>query len=92
MNDNNNDNQNDIENKNENSKEKIGEIVYYGKNVFWGYSKSYNDLKEYKKNNYALKTGDLGYLDKRGLLYITGREKRILKIFGISLQSYLGIS
>ena len=52
-----------IENKNENSKEKIGEIIYYGKNVFWGYSKSYKDLKEHK-NNYALKTGDLGYLDK----------------------------
>ena len=75
-----------IENKNENSKEKIGEIIYYGKNVFWGYSKSYKDLKEHKKNNYALKTGDLGYLDKRGLLYITGREKRILKIFGIRIS------
>lgn len=75
-----------IKQKNKNSKEGIGEIIYYGKNVFWGYSKSFKDLKENKKNNDTLKTGDLGYLDKRGLLFITGREKRILKIFGIRIS------
>jgi long-chain acyl-CoA synthetase len=59
-----------------------GEIICEGKNVFMGYSKDYNDLKNANEENYKLKTGDLGYFDKNGFFYITSRISRIAKIFG----------
>ena len=63
-----------------------GDLVYKGKNVFWGYSNSYRDLGKKNEINNTLKTGDIGFVDKRGLIYITGRKKRILKIFGIRIS------
>jgi len=69
-----------------NSKKKEGEIIFKGKNVFWGYSSSYRDLEDENKINFLLRTGDVGFIDKKKLIYITGRKKRILKIFGIRLS------
>lgn len=57
------------------------EIVYYGKNIFGGYSNDKKDLHNFKENN-KLRTGDIGYKDKEGFIYITGRKKRITKIYG----------
>ena len=34
----------------------------------------------------TLRTGDIGFIDSNGLIYITGRKKRILKIFGIRIS------
>ena len=59
-----------------------GEIVCEGKNVFMGYSKSYSDLKNPNEENFKLKTGDLGFVDKDGFFYITSRVNKIAKIFG----------
>lgn len=59
-----------------------GEIVCEGRNVFMGYSKSYRDLKNPNEQNYKLKTGDLGFVDKDGFFYITSRVNKIAKIFG----------
>ncbi len=75
-----------IEKKFKFKKKMYGEIVYYGKNVFQGYSKNYKDLINKNSENGKLNTGDLGYLGKNGLIYITGRKKRILKIFGIRIS------
>ena len=61
-----------------------GELIYEGKNVFVGYSYNYKDLKnKFKKK--ALNTGDIGYI-KNNKIYITGRKKRIVKIFGIRIS------
>ena len=70
-----------------NSKNKSeGDLIYKGKNVFWGYSNSYKDLSKKNEINNILRTGDIGFVDKKGFIYITGRKKRILKIFGIRIS------
>jgi len=61
---------------------KVGELVYKGKNVMMGYSFSANDLWKGDELNGVLKTGDLAYFDNDGYAYITGRLKRFIKLFG----------
>ena len=59
-----------------------GLLIYFGKNVFMGYSNSYKDLhKENEKKN-MLKTGDIAFFDQNNFFFITGREKRFIKLFG----------
>ena len=64
----------------------FGEIIYKGNNVFKGYSKSMKDLNNKDGIKKILNTGDVGYIDKNNLLYITSRKKRIIKIFGIRIS------
>ena len=63
-----------------------GEIVYQGDNVCLGYANDYWDLRCGNNNQGILKTGDIGYLDSDGFLYITGRIKRFVKISGKRLN------
>lgn len=63
-----------------------GELVYFGKNVSLGYAYSLKDLKKGDINKGRLCTGDLGYKDKDGYYYLTGRKNRISKIFGIRID------
>ena len=65
---------------------KIGEIVFYGKNVCLGYAKNFNDLKKGDENKSKLFTGDLAYKDKDGFFYIVGRKNKISKIFGLRID------
>lgn len=59
-----------------------GEIVYHGPNVMMGYAWDRADLGRGDELGGRLATGDLGYVDPEGYLYITGRLKRIAKLFG----------
>ena len=54
-----------------------GEIVIRGENVMAGYWKNEQATKEVIKNGW-LYTGDMGYLDKDGFLYVLGRFKSLL--------------
>ena len=60
----------------------IGEIVLIGDNVCLGYAKNFNDLKKGDENKNILYTGDLGFRDKSNFIYLAGRSKKIVKIFG----------
>lgn len=65
----------------------VGEVLYDGPNVMIGYAEKRSDLGSRTLFG-SLETGDLGYLDPVGRLAITGRLKRIAKLFGnrISLR------
>lgn len=52
----------------------IGEIVVKSELMMKGYFRS-DDLTEETFDNGYFKTGDLGYIDKKGYLHITGRIK-----------------
>lgn len=54
-----------------------GEIVVKGENVMAGYWKNESATKEVLKDGW-LYTGDLGYLDSDGFLYVLGRFKSLL--------------
>ncbi len=54
-----------------------GEIVVKGENVMAGYWKNEKATNETLKNGW-LYTGDLGYMDKDGFLYVLGRFKSLL--------------
>ncbi|WP_447009560.1 AMP-binding protein [Saccharothrix hoggarensis] len=60
----------------------VGEVVYRGPNVMMGYAESEAELALGDVVGGVLETGDLGRLDAEGYLYLTGRLKRIGKVFG----------
>ncbi len=56
---------------------KTGEITVKGENVMAAYWKNEKATKEVLKDGW-LYTGDLGYLDNDGFLYVLGRKKSLL--------------
>lgn len=55
----------------------IGDIAIAGPNVMKGYYKNETKTSQVIKDGWFL-SGDLGYLDKEGYLYITGRSKEVI--------------
>lgn len=56
----------------------LGEIQAKGQNVMLGYYKEPGLTKQVFTQDHWLKTGDLGYIDKDGNLYIKGRLKNMI--------------
>ena len=63
-----------------------GEVVYEGPNVMMGYAESRKCLAKGDELHGRLATGDMGHVDQEGFLYITGRMKRFLKLFGLRIN------
>lgn len=62
--------------------ETVGELIYKGDNVTFGYAMSRDHLEKGDENAGVLKTGDMAKCDSDGFYYILGRKKRFLKLFG----------
>jgi long-chain acyl-CoA synthetase len=65
---------------------RVGEVVYEGPNVMLGYAEGREDLAAGDELGGVLHTGDIGYLDDDGCLWLTGRSKRIAKVYGLRVN------
>ncbi len=72
----------------------IGEIVIRGQNVMMGYYNNPEATAEVLKDGWFY-SGDYGYIDKDGFVYITGRKKNVIvtkngkNIFPEEIEAYL---
>jgi len=64
----------------------VGELVYRGPNVMWGYALERKDLAKGDELGGVLYTGDRASLDQDGYVSIVGRAKRDAKVFGLRIN------
>ena len=72
----------------------VGEVICKGPSVMLGY---YNDPEETERTivNGWLHTGDYGYIDKEGYIYLMGRKKNVIitrngkNVFPEEIEYYL---
>ena len=72
----------------------VGELVYSGPNVSFGYAESWRDLAKGDINKGVLKTGDLAQRSEDGFYSIAGRTNRFAKVFGnrVNLDEVEGVA
>ena len=66
----------------EKSTDSYGEIVVKGDNVMLGYYKNDEETAKVLSPDGWFKTGDYGYVDEDGYIYITGRKKNVIVLQG----------
>ena len=80
----------DPESTKEQTYNEVGEICFSGPTVMMGYYKNPEAtdevIKIHKDRQRWLHTGDLGYINEEGLLFVTGRIKRIIMTKGKDQQ------
>ncbi|RTE07976.1 phosphatase [Paenibacillus whitsoniae] len=62
------------------------ELIYEGPNVMLGYAETGEDLAKGDELGGTLHTGDLAEIDDEGYVYIKGRMKRFIKLFGLRMN------
>lgn len=81
----------------EKSSDSGGEILTRGPHVMKGYYRNPEKTSEVLRNGW-LHTGDLGYIDEDGFLFISGRKKNLIvlgggkKVFPEEVESVIGAS
>jgi len=77
---------------------KEGEVIAYGPNVMVGYHNLPEATEEVLRDDGGLHTGDLGWVDDDGYLYITGRIKEQYKlengkyVFPVAIEEAIKLS
>lgn len=79
----------------EREEDNYGEIVVTGNNVMLGYYNRPDLTAEVMTEDGWFRTGDYGYVDKKGYIYITGRKKNIIiasngkNVFPEEIEEYI---
>lgn len=79
----------------EREEDNYGEMVVTGKNVMLGYYNRPDLTAEVMTEDGWFRTGDYGYIDKKGYIYITGRKKNIIiasngkNVFPEEIEEYI---
>jgi long-chain acyl-CoA synthetase len=69
---------------------KIGEIYLSSNCKFLGYYGDEVATKETLAEGGFLRSGDLGYLDSDGFVFVVGRKKEIMKYANVAVRKNLG--